>query len=116
MSDLKIKVQKNLVLDDNISIMSNNASQEQGFRLYYNDISGSTLEVDNIIHRNYKSDVPVGTIIMWSGTQLPEGWSVCDGTNNTPNLIDRFVLATTETNIFVIGDKQYSIIYIIKVL
>ena len=115
MSDLKIKVQKNLVLDDNISIMSNNASQEQGFRLYYNDVSGSTLEVDNIIHRNYKSDVPVGTIIMWSGTQLPEGWGVCDGTNNTPNLIDRFVLATTETNVFEIGDKQYSIIYIIKV-
>lgn len=115
MSDLKIKVQKNLVLDDNISIMSNNASQEQGFRLYYNDASGSTLEVDNIIHRNYKSDVPIGTIIMWSGTQLPEGWGVCDGTNNTPNLIDRFVLATTETNVFEIGDKQYSIIYIIKV-
>lgn len=115
MSDLKIKVQKNLVLDDNISIMSNNASQEQGFRLYYNDVSGSTLEVDNIIHRNYKSDVPIGTIIMWSGTQLPEGWGVCDGTNNTPNLIDRFVLATTETNVFEIGDKQYSIIYIIKV-
>lgn len=115
MSDLKIKVQKNLVLDDNISIMSNNASQEQGFRLYYNDVSGSTLEIDNIIHRNYKSDVPIGTIIMWSGTQLPEGWGVCDGTNNTPNLIDRFVLATSETNVFEIGDKQYSIIYIIKV-
>lgn len=115
MSDLKIKVQKNLVLDNNISIMSNNASQEQGFRLYCNEVSGSTLEVDNIIHRNYKSDVPIGTIIMWSGTQLPEGWSVCNGTNNTPNLIDRFVLATTETNVFEIDDKQYSIIYIIKV-
>ena len=115
MSDLEIKVQKNLVLDNNISIMSNNANQEQGFRLYYNDISGSTLEVDNIIHRNYKSDVPIGTIIMWSGTQLPEGWGVCDGTNNTPNLIDRFVLATNETNVFEIGDKRYSIIYITKV-
>lgn len=115
-SDLKIKVQKNIILDDNISIMSNNANSEEGFRLYYNSASGSTLEVDNIIHRNYKSDVPIGTIIMWSGTQLPENWSICDGTNNTPNLIDKFVLATTETNIFVIGDKQYSIIYIIKVL
>lgn len=115
-SDLKIKVQKNIILDDNISIMSNNANSEEGFRLYYNSASGSTLEVDNIIHRNYKSDVPIGTIIMWSGTQLPENWSICDGTNNTPNLIDKFVLATTETNVFVIGDKQYSIIYIIKVL
>lgn len=115
-SDLKIKVQKNIILDDNISIMSNNANSEKGFRLYYDSTSGSTLEVDNIIHRNYKSDVPIGTIIMWSGTQLPENWSICDGTNDTPNLIDKFVLATTETNVFIIDNKQYSIIYIIKVL
>lgn len=115
-SDLKIKVQKNIILDDNISIMSNNANSEEGFRLYYDSTSGSTLEVDNIIHRNYKSDIPIGTIIMWSGTQLPENWSICDGTNDTPNLIDKFVLATTETNVFIIDDKQYSIIYIIKVL
>lgn len=115
-SDLKIKVQKNIILDDNISIMSNNANSEEGFRLYYDPTLGSTLEVDNIIHRNYKSDVPIGTIIMWSGTQLPENWSICDGTNDTPNLIDKFVLATTETNVFIIDNKQYSIIYIIKVL
>lgn len=115
-SDLKIKVQKNIILDDNISIMSNNANSEEGFRLYYDPTLGSTLEVDNIIHRKYKSDVPIGTIIMWSGTQLPENWSICDGTNDTPNLIDKFVLATTETNVFIIDNKQYSIIYIIKVL
>ena len=115
-SDLKIKVQKNIILDDNISIMSNNANSEEGFRLYYDPTLGSTLEVDNIIHRNYKSDVPIGTIIMWSGTQLPKNWSICDGTNDTPNLIDKFVLATTETNVFIIDNKQYSIIYIIKVL
>ncbi len=40
--------------------------------------------------------VPLGGIIMWSGTKVPAGWALCDGsrTNNilTPNLQGRFVL------------------------
>lgn len=39
--------------------------------------------------------VPAGTIVMWSGalTAIPEGWALCDGTQGTPNLIDRFILS-----------------------
>lgn len=38
--------------------------------------------------------IPKGGIIMWSGeaTVIPEGWALCDGTNGTPNLVDRFVV------------------------
>lgn len=38
--------------------------------------------------------VPKGAIIMWSGAidQIPEGWALCDGTNGTPDLRDRFVI------------------------
>lgn len=38
--------------------------------------------------------VPRGSIVMWSGsaTNLPAGWALCDGSNGTPNLSDRFVL------------------------
>lgn len=38
--------------------------------------------------------VPVGGIIDWSGTiaDIPVGWGLCDGTNGTPNLSDRFVM------------------------
>ena len=28
---------------------------------------------------------------MFNGTAIPEGWHVCDGTDNTPNLIDKFI-------------------------
>lgn len=37
---------------------------------------------------------PSGGIIMWSGaiSAIPTGWVLCDGTNGTPNLTDRFVI------------------------
>lgn len=38
--------------------------------------------------------VPSGCILMWSGaiSAIPTGWVICDGTNSTPDLTDRFVL------------------------
>jgi microcystin-dependent protein len=40
--------------------------------------------------------VPTGGIIMWSGavSAIPTGWVLCDGTNSTPNLVDRFVVGS----------------------
>ncbi|MCW7762687.1 tail fiber protein [Photorhabdus luminescens] len=36
--------------------------------------------------------LPRGMIVMFSGSSVPEGWALCDGKNDTPNLIDRFIL------------------------
>ena len=38
--------------------------------------------------------VPSGIIAMWSGavSAIPSGWVICDGTNSTPDLTDRFVI------------------------
>lgn len=38
--------------------------------------------------------LPIGSILIWSGSQdnIPSGWALCDGTNGTPDLRDRFVL------------------------
>lgn len=37
--------------------------------------------------------VPSGVIVMWSGstTNIPSGWVLCNGDNDTPDLRDRFV-------------------------
>jgi len=38
--------------------------------------------------------VPIGGIIMWSGSvaTIPSSWRLCNGTNGTPNLRDRFIV------------------------
>lgn len=36
--------------------------------------------------------VPAGVIVMWSGSTPPAGWALCDGTNGTPDLKNRFIL------------------------
>mgnify|MGYP001197561668 CR=1 FL=1 len=40
---------------------------------------------------------PLGGIIMWSGaiSAIPTGWSLCDGSNGTPDLRNKFVLGAT---------------------
>lgn len=37
---------------------------------------------------------PSGGIVMWNGSALniPSGWALCDGTNGTPDLRDRFIV------------------------
>jgi microcystin-dependent protein len=39
--------------------------------------------------------VPVGGIIMWSGGTVPAGWALCDGTNSTPNLTNKFIYGSS---------------------
>lgn len=45
-------------------------------------------------------DVPIkGEIKMYNGLleDIPEGWHICDGTDGTPDLTDRFIIAGTST-------------------
>lgn len=59
---------------------------------------GGTSGVDGIIFpdgtkQTTAAVIPAGVIVMWSGTlaTIPSGWALCDGTNGTPNLTDRFI-------------------------
>jgi microcystin-dependent protein len=38
------------------------------------------------------TSIPVGSIIMWSGSTIPTSWKLCDGTSGTPDLRGRFIL------------------------
>lgn len=54
--------------------------------------------------------VPKGAIIMWTGSlaNIPQGWALCDGTNGTPDLRDKFVkgIPTSSTNPGVAGGSS----------
>jgi len=45
------------------------------------------------------ASVPIGGIMMWSGaiTSIPSGWNLCNGTNSTPDLRDRFILGAGQS-------------------
>lgn len=70
------------------------------------DMTGATLV-------GFNSIVPVGGIIMFNGTfaSIPANWQLCDGTNGTPNLTDRFVYGTnTEGQLLDAGGQADAII------
>lgn len=52
--------------------------------------------------------VPKGSIIMFSGdiSTIPNIWNICDGTNGTPDLSEKFVKKS---------EDEYSLIYIMKI-
>lgn len=53
------------------------------------------LKTDPSFIKNGGSNIPAGLIAMWSGTEVPEGWALCNGENDTPDLSDKFVVGTT---------------------
>jgi microcystin-dependent protein len=39
--------------------------------------------------------VPIGGIIMWSGSDIPINWALCNGSSGTPDLRGKFILGTS---------------------
>jgi len=58
-------------------------------------IVGSTVPAPGSAQNN---SLPIGSIVIWSGTvaSIPSGWQLCDGTNGTPDLRDRFVVGARQ--------------------
>ena len=70
-----------------------------GFSTFKNGISVSGVSTfnSNIVVGTGASfigngTIPVGGIIMWSGSTVPVGWATCNGSNGTPDLRDKFII------------------------
>lgn len=67
----------------------------------FNDIDDIRIKLNTLrgVFLNMK-----GIIVMWSGllSQIPEGWVLCDGTNGTPDLRDKFIVGAGRE--YTIGD------------
>lgn len=57
-----------------------------------------------ILGQTPKQEIPIGGIIIWSGAEnmIPNNWHLCDGTNGTPDLRNRFVIGAG--NNYEVGD------------
>lgn len=67
-------------------------------------ITGSASVSDTVTAKHFVGygTTPLGGIIMWSGTNVPDGWALCDGTNGTPDLRGRFIVGYDP------GDADYN--------
>lgn len=65
----------------------------EGYRYPFGLMFSSPLSID------------IGVITAWAGGlgNIPPGWFLCDGTNGTPDLQDKFIVATGP--IFSVGDE-----------
>ncbi|CAI1058713.1 Uncharacterised protein [Serratia entomophila] len=54
------------------------------------------------------SDIPKGTIVLFSGEEIPDGWFLCNGANGTPDLVDRFVLGGKLTDVRKFSNVAFS--------
>ncbi len=48
-----------------------------------------------------QSYLPAGVIVMWSGSiaSIPIGWALCNGTQGTPDLRDRFIVGARQDDV-----------------
>ena len=61
--------------------------------------SNVIMEDGSSIISNIVEAMPIGGIIMWSGTieTIPATWALCNGSNGTPDLRNRFIMGAGST-------------------
>lgn len=89
----------------NLSFVTNDISRvsiRNNGELRVNNLAGTG---DRVLVADPQGDVktsgypvPSGGIIMWSGTlaSIPTGWALCDGSNGTPDLRNRFIMSVPD--------------------
>lgn len=53
--------------------------------------------------------IPKGIIVAWYNNEVPDGWSVCDGTNGTPDLRNRFIYGGSNNNVTIGGNATVTL-------
>lgn len=71
--------------DSSITIPDNDCTDNQ-----YNQVVPNVEWVKKLL----ELAIPIGTIVMWNGNNIPENWAICNGLNGTPNLTGKFIKAS----------------------
>lgn len=105
--------------DENLSDVDNKAEARKNLEIigdnntthYHDDRYIPLIEAEEAARKKedeYTRDyieairVPVGTILAFAGdtSKIPSGWHICDGTNGTPDLRDRFLQGSSSPKQF----------------
>jgi microcystin-dependent protein len=87
LSEIATQLQKNgLTIPGNLTVSGNVVVSGSS------KLNGQTQIADQLTVGGSFNIIPKGIIVNWSGSILPPGWTLCDGTNGTPNLSGKFVL------------------------
>ncbi|HCR77987.1 MAG TPA: hypothetical protein DIW37_16590 [Chryseobacterium sp.] len=82
-------------LKNQIELLNEELKIMKGSKELVKITSGRT-DVNNSLYTNNELvSLPVGAIVAFYGTTLPEGWAFCDGFNNTPDLRGSFILGNS---------------------
>lgn len=55
------------------------------------DVAKGNINAGGKIKEKDHELLPKGTIVMWHGDKIPDGWKICDGKKETPDLTERFI-------------------------
>lgn len=92
---------KEVKLSGNISMNNLSTSKTLGNGTTSDTVIASQKAVKSYIDTR----LPKGLISMWSGAEIPNGWALCNGENNTPDLRGRFVVGSDkEKPAYTIGE------------
>ena len=97
-----VTINGNLKLQGNLNASNISTHEELGNTATSHDKIATQKAVKSYIDTR----LPKGLITMWSGQDIPKGWVLCDGTNQTPDLSGRFIVGFEKNNPeYQIGEK-----------
>jgi microcystin-dependent protein len=62
-----------------------------------NNMDDGKLNINELNIEGKLNFLPRGSIVMWTLNEIPKGWLICNGSNGTPDLRNRFIVG--------VGDK-----------